>query len=134
MGIPTVKDRVAQMAAKLVLEPIFERDFADCSHGFRPGRGCHSALRCLDSYLEEGYTWVVDADLKSYFDSIPHAPLLALIEHKVSDGRVLNMIRSFLEQGIMDNMAYWEPESGTPQGAIISPEDNRCRNNRFAWL
>jgi RNA-directed DNA polymerase len=121
LGIPTIRDRVVQTALRFALEPIFERDFAECSHGFRPGRGCHSALWSLDRHLEAGYTWVVDADLKSYFDSIPQAPLMALVKSKVSDGRVLGLIDSFLRQGIMEGMAHWEPESGTPQGAVMSP-------------
>lgn len=121
LGIPTVRDRVVQTALRSVLEPIFERDFANCSHGFRPGRGCHSALRCLDDLLQAGYTWVVDADLKRYFDTIPHAPLMELVKRKVSDGRVLDLVSGFLSQGIMEGHACWEPETGTPQGAVISP-------------
>lgn len=121
LGIPTVRDRVVQKAMLATIEPIFERDFAEHSYGFRPGRGCKDALRRVDQLLKEGRTWVVDADLKSYFDTIPHELLLRRIEEKIADGRVLELIRKYLEQGILENMREWRPESGTPQGAVISP-------------
>src|SRR6266851_6271056 len=121
LGIPTVRDRVVQKAILATIEPIFERDFAEQSYGFRPGRGCKDALRRVDQLLKEGQTWVVDADLKSYFDTIPHEPLLKRIEEKVADGRVLELIRKYLEQGVLENMRAWQPEAGTPQGAVISP-------------
>src|SRR5271166_5988266 len=103
LGIPTVKDRIVQQAVRLVIEPIFEAGFHDGSYGFRPGRGCHDALREVDRLIKDGYAYVVDADLAGYFDSIPHDCLMARIEAKVSDGRVLDLIR------------------GWPQGAVISP-------------
>ena len=103
------------------LEPIFERDFAEQSYGFRPGRGCKDALRRVDQLLKEGQTWVVDADLKSYFDTIPHERLLKRVEEKVADGRVLELVRKYLEQGVLETMREWQPEAGTPQGAVISP-------------
>lgn len=121
LGIPTVKDRVVQTALKTVLEPIFEKDFAPTSYGGRPGRGCKDALRQVEQFLKEGYSWVVDADIKSYFDMIPRQPLMERIEKKVADGRVLELIKSFLEQGIMEGMKHWKPTEGTPQGAVISP-------------
>ena len=121
LGIPTVGDRVVQAAVRHVLEPIFERDFAEHSYGFRPQRGCKDALRQVEKLLEEGYPWVVDADLKSYFDTIPHERLLRLVQDKVSDGRVLNLIEAFLTQGVLEELRYWTPEAGTPQGAVISP-------------
>jgi RNA-directed DNA polymerase len=121
LGIPTVRDRVVQKALLNVLEPIFERDFAAHSYGFRPRRGCKDALRRVDALLREGYTWVVDADLKSYFDSIPHDELVEGIEDKVSDGRVIELITHYLKQGVLDGCQYWEPEEGTPQGAVLSP-------------
>jgi RNA-directed DNA polymerase len=121
LGIPTVRDRVVQGALRNVLEPIFERDFAEHSYGFRPGRGCKDALRRVDALLKAGYTYVVDADLKSYFDTIPHDRLMELIGRKVSDGKVLALIRQFLQQGVLDGMSTWTPEEGTPQGAVISP-------------
>ena len=121
LGIPTVRDRVVQTALRQVLEPIFERDFATHSYGFRPGKGCKDALRRVDELLKAGYTHVVDADLKSYFDTIPHDRLLALMAKKVSDGKVLSLIDAFLHQGVLDGLEKWTPEQGTPQGAVISP-------------
>lgn len=121
LGIPTVRDRVVQTALRNVVEPIFERDFAEHSYGFRPGRGCKDALRRVDNLLKEGHTWVVDADLKNYFDTVPHAPLLSRIKKKVADGKVLDLISSFLSQEVMESAASWTPEQGTPQGAVISP-------------
>ncbi|MBA2705618.1 MAG: hypothetical protein H0U60_17395 [Blastocatellia bacterium] len=121
LGIPTVRDRVAETALRNVLEPIFERDFAEQSYGFRPQRGTKPALRRVDGLLKAGYTWVVDADLKSYFDSIPHEPLLERVQEKVSDGRVIKLLSSYLEQGVMEGLASWTPTAGTPQGAVISP-------------
>jgi RNA-directed DNA polymerase len=121
LGIPTVRDRVVQAALRNVLEPIFERDFAERSYGFRPGRGCKDALRQVDALLKAGSTWVVDADLKSYFDTIPHQPLLDLVRAKISDNRVLDLLQAYLEQRVMDTAKDWTPEQGTPQGAVISP-------------
>ena len=121
LGIPTVRDRVVQTAVLMVLEPIFEREFAEHSYGFRPGRGCKDALRRVERLLKEGYTYIVDADLKSYFDTIPHDRLLALVAQKVSDGRVLSLIESFLKQGVLDGLREWTPEEGSPQGGCISP-------------
>ena len=121
LGIPTVRDRVVQAALRNVLEPIFERDFAEHSYGFRPGRGCKDALRRVDALLKAGSTWVVDADLKSYFDTIPHQPLLDLVRAKISDNRVLALLQAYLEQRVMDTAKDWTPEQGTPQGAVISP-------------
>ena len=121
LGIPTVRDRVVQTAVRWVLEPIFERHFAEHSYGFRPGRGCHDALRRVDGLLEQGFVWVVDADLRRFFDTIPHAELLARVRREVSDGKVLALLEAFLRQPVMDGIAEWSPEEGTPQGAVISP-------------
>ena len=121
LGIPTVRDRVVQTAVLNALEPIFERDFAEHSYGFRPGRGCKDALRRVDQLLKSGHMYVVDADLKSYFDTIPHDRLLASVAKKVSDGRVLSLIESFLKQGVLDGLREWTPEEGSPQGGCISP-------------
>lgn len=121
LGIPTVKDRIVQAAVKRVIEPIFEREFLPVSYGFRPGRGCKDALREVDGLLRDGYTWVVDADLQGYFDSIPHDRLLARVEEHLSDGRVLALIEAWLRQDIVKGLARWTPGGGTPQGAIISP-------------
>jgi RNA-directed DNA polymerase len=121
LGIPTVRDRVVQAALRAVMEPIFERDFAAQSYGFRPNRGCKDALRQVDTLLKAGYSWVVDADLKSYFDTIPHGALRARVRAKVTDSRVLGLLEAFLTAKVMETAAGWTPEEGTPQGAVISP-------------
>ena len=121
LGIPTVKDRIVQAAVKLVIEPIFEFQFLETSHGFRPGRGCKDALREVDGLLKAGHTHVVDADLKGYFDSIPHCPLMERVESSISDGQILGLIRSWLGQDILKGLERWTPTGGTPQGAVISP-------------
>lgn len=121
LGIPTVKDRIVQSAVKRVIEPIFEREFLPMSYGFRPGRGCKYALREVESLLNEGYSWVVDADLQSYFDSIPHERLMERVEEHISDGRLLSLLRAWLRQDIVKGVERWAPTGGTPQGAIISP-------------
>ena len=121
LGIPVVKDRIVQTALKSVLEPIFEREFLGMSYGFRPGRGCKDALREVERWLKEGYTFVVDADLRSYFDTIPHARFMERVKEHVSDGRVVELIEAFLQQDIIKDMERWTPTGGTPQGAVISP-------------
>jgi RNA-directed DNA polymerase len=121
LGIPTVRDRVVQTALRNVLEPIFERDFAAQSYGFRPGRGAKQALRRVAELLKAGYVHVVDADLQSYYDTIPRQPLLERIKTKVADGKVLDLLSAYLEQEVLENAKYWTPEQGTPQGAVISP-------------
>ena len=121
LGIPTVSDRVVQTALKMVLEPIFEKEFLPMSYGFRPGRGCKDALREVDGLIKSGHTWVVDADLKSYFDSIARTGLLDRVKEKIGDGRILSLLDSYLGQEIMEEMKSWVPMMGTPQGAVISP-------------
>jgi len=121
LGIPVVKDRIVQTALKLVIEPIFEREFEDSSYGFRPGRGCKEALRKVDELIKEGNGHVVDADLDSYFDSIPKEPLMSEVSERISDGKVLELIGAFLNQDIIEGMKRWTPVGGTPQGAVISP-------------
>jgi len=121
LGIPTVRDRVVQTALRHVLEPIFERTFAEQSYGFRPGRGCKDALHRVDQLLKDGHHYVVDVDLQSYFDTIPHDRLMDRIRQQVADGRVLDLLASFLKQGVLDGLEEWTPEDGTPQGAAISP-------------
>jgi len=121
LGIPAVKDRVVQAALKLVIEPIFEHEFEPRSYGFRPGLGCMDALREVDRHLKAGYFWVVDADLQSYFDTIPHARLLAKVGGRIADGRVVGLIEQFLKQDIMEDLKRWTPISGSPQGAVVSP-------------
>ena len=121
LGIPTVRDRVAQAALRAVREPIFERDLAAPSYGFRPKGGGQDALRRVDTLLEQGYHGVVDADLKSYFDTLPHSPLMAGVEGKVADGKVLGLVAAYLAAKVMETARGWTPEGGTPQGAVISP-------------
>jgi RNA-directed DNA polymerase len=121
LGIPTVRDRVTQTAIVHVLEPIFEKSFAPTSYGFRPGRGAQQALARVEELLAAGYRWVVDADLKSYFDSIPHDRLLQRLSEKVTDGRLLTLIESFLKAGILEGLTEWTPMAGAPQGAVLSP-------------
>jgi RNA-directed DNA polymerase len=121
LGIPTVKDRIVQQAVRRVIEPIFESKFCDGSYGFRPGRGCHDALGEVDRRLKAGYTHVVDADLRAYFDTIPHERLMARVEERISDGRVLGLLRGWLKADILQDLNGWTPVTGTPQGAVISP-------------
>jgi len=121
LGIPTVKDRIVQTAVKFVLEPILEAKFHAASYGFRPGRGCKDALRAVEGLLASGHVYVVDADLKSYFDTIPHAGLMERVEEHISDGRVLGLIQDWLGQDILAGCERWTPMGGTPQGAVISP-------------
>jgi RNA-directed DNA polymerase len=121
LGIPTVRDRVVQTALVHVIEPILDNEFHERSYGFRHGRSCHDALRCVEELLEAGYVYVVDADLKSYFDTIPKDRLHDLVKQKISDSRVLRLIKMYLEQGIMEELRTWTPETGVPQGAVLSP-------------
>ena len=121
LAIPTVKDRIVQAAVKRVIEPILEHEFLPMSYGFRPGRGCKDALRAVDDGLKAGMTWGVDADLQGYFDSIPHDRLMSRVEERLSDGRLLSLLRAWLTQDIVSEMNCWSPTAGAPQGAIISP-------------
>lgn len=122
LGIPTVRDRVVQTALAYVLEPIFERDFAEHSYGFRPGRSAQQAIARVETLLAQGQVWVVDADLKGYFDSIPQDKLLEAVRKKIADGRVLRLLEKYLQQGVLESGKDWQPtEQGTPQGAVISP-------------
>jgi RNA-directed DNA polymerase len=121
LGIPTVRDRTVQAAVVNVIEPIFERDFADHSYGFRPGRGCKDALRRVDQLLKAGSVHVVDADLKGYFDSIPHDRLMSRLKERIADGSVLSLIESFLKADVLDGLEQWTPTAGAPQGAVLSP-------------
>ena len=121
LGIPVVKDRIVRAAMKFVIEPIFEAAFQEGSYGFRPGRGRHDALREVDRLVKAGHAHVVDADLAGYFDGIPREPLMARLETRISDGRVLELIRQWLARDVMTDLERWTPVSGTPQGAVISP-------------
>lgn len=124
LGIPTVRDRVVQTAAHLILEPIFEADFQDCSYGFRPNRSAHDALREITKHLKAGYTHVYDADLQGYFDSIPHDKLMACLKMRISDGSVLQLIRRWLSVPIQEpgeGGPGRKSRTGVPQGGVISP-------------
>jgi len=136
LGIPTVRDRVVQTALRMAIEPIFEKQFAPHSYGFRPGRGCKNALRRVDALLKSGHVHVVDADLKSYFDTIPHQRLMALVAERIADGRVLRLIEQFLKQGVMEAAGQEREagEEGTPQGGVISPLLANLYLNPLDWL
>jgi len=126
LGIPAVKDRVVQSAVKMVIEPIFEAMFLDTSYGFRPGRNAKDALREVDALIKAGYTHAVDADLQSYFDTIPHDRLRARVAERISDGRILDLVDQWLGQAVLAGLERWTPTSGTPQGAVLSPLLANC--------
>ena len=121
LGIPTVRDRIVQSALRNVLEPIWEAKFAPQSYGFRPGRSCKDALRRVVELLHAGFTWVVDADIQSYYDSIDRGQLLTEVTKEVADGKVLQVVEKLLEQPVMDEASRWTPEDGIPQGSTIGP-------------
>jgi RNA-directed DNA polymerase len=122
LGIPAVRDRVVQTALRSVLEPLYERNFAAHSYGFRPGRGCKDALRRVSALMKHGYTWVVDADIQGYFDTIPHQRMMERVKKQVADGRVLRLVEAFLTQSVQETSGEEHiPETGTPQGGVISP-------------
>ncbi len=121
LGIPTVTDRVVQQAVRMVLEPIYERRFAEHSYGFRPGRSCHEALRRVDGQLADGHTHAVDIHIEGYFDMIDQGRLMQLLKEDVSDGRVLEIIERFLKAGVHEDGVWEMSEEDTPQGGVISP-------------
>jgi len=121
LGIPTVRDRVVQTAVKLVIEPIFEADFEECSYGFRPKRSAQDALEAIRKAGNAGHDWVVDADIEKYFDSIDHELLMEAVQKRITDPKVLKLIRRWLKAGVMEDGQVSEPERGTPQGGVISP-------------
>lgn len=121
LGIPTVRDRVVQASVRRVIEPIFETKFMDCSFGFRPNRSAHMAIEKIRKDLLDGYVYVIDADLKSYFDTIPHDKLLEVVREEIVDGSVLRLIESFLQAGVMEGGSFHLNDKGTPQGGVISP-------------
>jgi len=121
LGIPTVRDRIVQTATKQIIEPIFEADFLDCSYGFRPNRCAHDALEEIRKTMNAGYTIVLDADIKGFFDNINHDKLLEFVHQRISDRRILKLIRKWLKCGVMDSGIVKESDMGTPQGGVISP-------------
>ena len=123
LGIPVIFDRVCQMATKLVIEPIFEANFLDCSHGFRPGRSAHDAIRVIKRTITfKGQRIVLDADITGFFDNIRQDILLDLVERRIADVRVLRLIRMWLEAGVMEEGKYIETNGlGTPQGGVMTP-------------
>ena len=121
LGIPTIKDRVVQTAVKILLEPIFEEDFSNCSYGFRPGRNCHQALQAVWKWLNFGYTEVIDADIRKFFDTIPHEKLMRSIAMRITDGKLLRLIKQWLKAPIQDSGKLHKSRKGTPQGGVISP-------------
>jgi group II intron reverse transcriptase/maturase len=124
LGVPAVRDRVAQAATKLVLEPIFEADFLDCSFGFRPGRSAHQALEVIREEVNRGRVWVVDADIASFFDSIRPDVLRSALEERISDRRVLGLLMGWLRSGVWTGTSLVHPETGTPQGGLCSAAHN----------
>jgi RNA-directed DNA polymerase len=134
LGIPTVTDRVVQTALRMVIEPIFEREFAPHSYGFRPGRCCQNALGRVEELLKEGHTHVVDIDIKGYFDNIPQEKLLKHVGERIADGRVIQLLESFLKSGVMEDEGLAETEAGTPQGGVISPLLANIYLNPLDWL
>ena len=134
LGVPTVRDRIVQGAVLQVIEPIFERDFAAQSYGFRAGKGCKDALRRVDELLKSAKHWVVDADLKSYFDTIPHERLMERVGEKIADSKVLSLIEGMLQAGVMDRIEGWQgSKQGSPQGAVISPLLSNIYLNGLDW-
>lgn len=121
LGIPTIKDRVVQMATKMVIEPVFEADFKESSYGFRPKKSQHQALSKISYHCNNGGYWVLDADIKAYFDTINHEKLIKLIEMRISDKRIIKLIRKWLDSGAVTNEGHEKTEIGAPQGGVISP-------------
>lgn len=121
LGVPTVRDRVAQAAVRRIIEPIFEKKFLNCSFGFRPNRSAHMAIEKIYTDLSDGYVYVIDADLKAYFDTIPQDKLISLVREEIVDGGVIHLLKSFLQAGVMENGSFYINEKGTPQGGVISP-------------
>jgi len=121
LGVPALRDRIVETAAKLVLEPIFEADFLDCSYGYRPKRSAQQALDRLREEVRRGRRWVVDADIKNFFDVLDHQRLMECLRERLSDRRVLTLLRGWLKAGVLDGQTLLHPEVGTPQGAIVSP-------------
>jgi group II intron reverse transcriptase/maturase len=121
LGIPTVEDRILQQATKNVIEQIFEMKFLDCSYGYRPNKSAHQAVEQIKKYVQQGYTWVIDADVEKFFDSVDHKLLMSFVAEEISDGKVLSLIELWLKAGVMNDGEIKETTKGTPQGGVISP-------------
>ena len=121
LGIPSVKDRILQQSTKNVIEQIFEMKFLDCSYGYRPNKSAHQAVEQIKRYVQQGYTWVIDADVEKFFDSVDHKLMMNFVAEEISDGKVLNLIESWLKAGVMNEGEIAETTVGTPQGGVISP-------------
>lgn len=133
LGIPAVRDRVAQEVLRLLLSPLFERVFHDDSYGFRPGRNCHQAVERVLELHRSGHTHVLDADIKGFFDNIPHAVIMAAVAAEVADGNILGLVERFLKAGVMEDDVLQPTTVGTPQGGVISPLLANIALNRFDW-
>jgi len=121
LGIPTVKDRILQQATKNVIEQIFEMKFIDCSYGYRPNKSAQQAVKQIKNYIDQGYIWVIDADVEKFFDSVDHKLLMGFVAEEISDGKVLSLVESWLKAGVMNKGKQEETPVGTPQGGVISP-------------
>lgn len=131
LGIPAIRDRVCQQALKNRLEPIFEPLFSECSFGYRPGKSAHQAMRKIYRELMDGCEWIVDADLRDFFGTVHHEPLIDMIAEQVSDGRILKLVRQMLKAGYMENGKKYATPNGTPQGSVVSPLFSNIYLNRF---
>ena len=134
LGIPTVRCRIAQEVIRMIINPIFERNFHNSSHGFRRHRSCHTAIKELLQYHKEGYKVVVDADIKGFFDNIPHKLIMAMVEREISDGNILNTVKKFLRSGVMEEGQIKLTRKGTPQGGVISPLLANIVLNHLDWV
>ncbi len=133
LGIPAVRDRVAQEVVRLLLSPLFERLFHEDSYGFRPGRGCHMAVQKVLEFHQQGHTHVLDADIKGFFDNLPHHVIMAAVAAEVADGNILGLVERFLKAGVMEDGAFQPTKVGTPQGGVISPLLANIALNSLDW-
>lgn len=133
LGIPAVRDRVAQEVIRRLLEPIFEPLFHDCSFGFRPGRSCHHAIERVLAYHKDGYRVTLDADIAGFFDNIPHKLIVDAVAEEVADGNILRLVKKFLRAGVMENGVFKPTTIGTPQGGVVSPLLANIVLNRLDW-
>lgn len=133
LGIPTIRDRIVQQAVRQMIEPLFDRDFYPHSYGFRKGHSQHQALETIKRAKRAGYEYVVDLDIQSYFDTIPHEKLMNKVREKIADGRVLDLLEGWLKAGIMEDGQFHETEEGSPQGGVISPLLANIYLDEFDW-